>query len=209
MNSLRHLSYCVVLGIVCSFGPHAQAGTALGTDQRDGPVLNALLLHLLADPELDLTTVPTNRAQILLHIRTPEKTGFLQPGQIHGDIRNHWLPDDVERDLRHRNSKPDAKPDTYEAVAAFFTNLTFSSGIVVGDLSGLCKRRSPLSTFEGTYPRARGWLEAYLPGYSEDGTLAIVRAMVGPSAHGATVTALLEKRGDNWVVDWYEIVTYV
>src|SRR4051794_8445641 len=128
MKSLKLLSGCVALGIVWTFVSVAEVPTPIVPDQRDQRVLDALLLHLLADSGFDLTTVPTSRAQIVLNVRTPEKTGFLQPDQICGDIGSHTLPSGVERDLRRRNSKSDAKPDTYESVPVFFTNLTFSSG---------------------------------------------------------------------------------
>jgi hypothetical protein len=59
------------------------------------------------------------------------------------------------------------------------------------------------------HPKARGFLDAYLPGYSKDGTHAVVRAGVDPSAHGAMLTAVLEKRGDKWTVVWYYIAYFV
>jgi hypothetical protein len=100
-----------------------------------------VLLRLVADPEFDMTRAPTNGAVIVLHTRTPEKTGFLMSHQIRGDIGSHTLPRDVEGDLRRRNTIPDAKPDTYDAVAAFYTNLAFSARIVVADLTE--NRRTP------------------------------------------------------------------
>lgn len=49
---------------------------------------------------------------------------------------------------------------------------------------------------------------AFLPGYSEDGSYAVVRAAVGPWAHAAMLTAVLEKSGDKWIVKWYCITRY-
>jgi hypothetical protein len=175
---------------------------------RDLEVLEALLLHLLAESGVDLTSVPTNQAEIVLHVRTPEKTGFLLEDQMRGDVRSHALPSDLERDLRQRNSKADAGPGPYEAVAAFYTNLAFSSGIAVRDLSEVWKQRPSFFSFKEACPKARGWVEAYLPGYTKDGTRAVVRAMVGPWAHAASITALLERCNDKWVVKWYEVARY-
>jgi hypothetical protein len=169
-------------------------------------VLEALLLHLLNDPKLDLTSVPTNGATIILHGRTPEKTGLLMPGQIQSDIGNRTLPEDAERDLRRRNSPAEAKPDTYDAVTAFYTNLTFAPGIVVTNLSK--RQRRSVRSLEDAHHNARGWLEAYLTGYSKDGTRAVVRAGVGPWGHAAMLTAVLENRGGKWAVEWYDIAFY-
>jgi hypothetical protein len=169
--------------------------------------LEAVLLRLLADPDFDMTRTSTNGAVIVLHTCTPDKTGFLMSHQIRSDIGSHTLPSDVEGDLRRRNTPPDAKPDTYDAVAAFYTNLTFSARIVVADLTDKTGSRT-YGAFEKAHPKARGFARAYLPGYSKDGTRAVVRASVGPSPHGAMVTALLEKLGDKWVVKWHHIAWY-
>ncbi len=102
-----------------------------------------------------------------------------------------------------------AKPDTYDAVAASYTKLTFAAGIVVTDLTETWKGRRSFASFADAHPKARGWLEAYLPGYSADGNRAVVRAGVGPWAHAAMLTAVLEKRGGKWVVVWYNVARFV
>jgi hypothetical protein len=171
-------------------------------------VLESLLLHLLNDPTFDMTRVSTNGASIVLHTRTPEKTGFLMAQQIRSDIGGRTLPRDAEGDLRRRNTPASAKADEYDSVTAFYTNLTFVTGIVVADSTVTAKQRRSLSSFEEARPKARGWLESYLPGYTKDGTRAVVRAGVGPWAHGAMLTALLEKGGDKWLVKWFHISRY-
>ena len=208
MNALRQFSRVALVCIASAVVSPVLGATPTVPDERDRQVLEALLLHLLADPKFDMTRVPTNGAAIVLHVRTPEKTGFLQSHQMKSDIGGHSLPGDAERDLRHRNSQPDAKPDTYEAVVASFTNLTFGAGIVVADLTDKWGGRRFYRAFEEAHPKARGWVQAYLPGYSNDGARAVVRAGVGPSAHGAIVTALLEKSGDRWLVKWHYIAWY-
>jgi len=177
-------------------------------DDRDRQVLEAVLLRLLADPDFDMTRTSTNGALIVLHTCTPEKTGFLMSHQIHSDIGSHTLPSDAEGDLRRRNTPPNAKPDTYDSITAFYTNLTFKAQIVLADLTDRTAGRQSYGAFEKAHPNARGFARAYLPGYSKDGTRAVVRAGVGPSPHGAMVTALLEKVGDNWIVKWHHIAWY-
>src|SRR5262245_62072827 len=134
MITLRQFCHLLLLGIVCVFSSPVSAAPP---DERDRQVLETLLLHLLSDTKFDVTRVPTNQATIVLHARTPEKTGFLESHQIRGEIGDHQLPGDAERDLRKRNSRPNAKPDTYEAVAATYTNLTFAAGILVTNLADI------------------------------------------------------------------------
>ncbi len=177
-------------------------------DERDRQVLESVLLHLLADPEFDMTSVSTNGATIVLHTRAPEKTGVLMSHQIRSDIGSRMLPGDAEGDLRKRNTPPEAKPDTYDSVTVFYTNLTFAAGIVVTNWTETREQGRPFRSFEEACPKARGWLASYLPGYSQDGTRAVVRAGIGPWAHAAMLTALLEKSGDKWVVKWYHISRY-
>jgi hypothetical protein len=82
----------------------------------------------------------------------------------------------------------------------------FGSGIVVTNLAEVSKGRGFL--FKDAQPKARGWLEAFLPGYSKNGTRAVIRAGVGPWAHAAMLTAVLEKRGDKWAVVWYYVARF-
>ncbi len=182
--------------------------SAAPPDNRDRQVLETLLLHLLSDPKFDMTRVSTNEATIVLHARTPDKTGFLMSHQIRAEIGSRELPSDAEGDLFRQNTPTDAKPGSFDSVPAFYTNLTFAAGIVVADLTKTWKRRSSFASFEEAHPKARGWLQAYLPGYSADGNRAVVRAGVGPWAHAAMLTAVLDRRGDKWTVVWYHVARF-
>jgi hypothetical protein len=206
MNTLRQFSRLTLLCIAVAFVSPVFGANTTVADERDRQVLEAVLRRLLADSASG-TRVSTNGAVIVLHKRTPEKTSPLMSQQIRIDIGSHTLPSDVEGDLRRRNIPADTKPDTYDAITAFYTNLTFSTGIVVADLTDKTGGRT-YGAFEKAHPKARGFARAYLPGYSKDGTRAVVRASVGPSPHGAMVTALLEKLGDKWVVKWHHIARY-
>jgi len=197
MNALRKFRHVLLLCIASAFVLPASAAPP---DERDRQVLETLLLHLLADSKFDVTRVSTNGTMIVLDTRTPEGTGFLMSHQIRAEIGSRKLPGDAESDLRRRNTPADARPDTYDSVTAYYTNLSFAVGIVVTNLTKISLRNA--------YPKARGFLDAYLPGYSKDGTRAVVRAGVAPSAHGAMLTAVLEKRGDKWVVAWYHVVHF-
>lgn len=203
--------------------------------ERDRQVLEALLLHLLSDKKFNLTYVSrsssasssASKATIVLHPRTPEKTGMIQESQMRAETGGtHTLPPDAAQDLRQRNSKLSAHSSIYEAVAVSFTGWKFAAPIVVEDWearrdnarksggsggSGGTRRRDSNFDFEERHPRAKGWVRTYLPGYSKDGTRAFVRAWTGPSSHGATVTALLERNPSSgkWQVKWYRLAFYV
>jgi hypothetical protein len=205
MHARRQLRHLFLVCIACTF---VLPVAATPPDERDRQVLETLLLHLLFDSKFDLTRVSTNGPTIVLHTRTPEKTGFLMSRQIRAEIGSRKLPSDAEADMRQRNTPADAKPHTYDSVAASYTNLTFAADIVVTDLTQTWKGRRSSTLFGDAHPKARGWLEAYLPGYSADGTRAVVRAGVGPWAHAAMLTAVLEKRGDKWVVAWYYVARF-
>jgi hypothetical protein len=205
MNLLRQFRHILLVCIACFF---VMPISAAPPDERDRQVLEKLLLHLLSDPKFDMTRVSTNGATIVLHIRTPEKTGFLMSHQIRAEIGSRKLPSDAETNMRRRNTPADAKPDSHDAVTASYTNLTFAAGVVVKDLTETWKGWRSSTLFEDAHPKARGWLEAYLPGYSTDGNRAVVRAGVGPWAHAAMLTAVLEKRGDKWVVAWYHVARF-
>jgi len=208
MNALRQFFTFGLLGIGLAIKALALGATPIVPDDRDRQVLESLLLHLLGDTHFDMTRVSTNGASILLHANTPEKTGFLMPHQIHSEIGGRSLPSDAETDMRRRNTPVDAKSDAFGSARASYTNLTFAAGIVVTDLTETWKPQRSFRSFEDAHPKARGWLEAYLPGYSKDGTRAVVRAGVGPWAHAAMLTAVLEKRGDKWVVVWYHVARF-
>jgi hypothetical protein len=208
MKTLGSFCFITLLSSFCAcFSPAIGATPAL-PDERDRQVLEALMLHLLSDPKFDMTKTSTNGATIVLHTRTPEGTGFLGSEQIRGELDGRKLPRDAENDLRRRNTPQGAKPDSYDAVPVSYTNLTFAAGILVVNLNETIQRRSRFGSFEKAQPKARGWLEAYLPGYSKDGDVAVVRAGVGPWAHGAMLTAVLGKRGPGWQVKWYTVARF-
>ncbi len=188
--------------------PGCEAETT-APDARDHQVLRALLIRLLADPKFDMTHAPTNGAEIVLHVRTPLRIGGVEPVQIQVDARDHTLPNDALENLRSRNTPQDASSDNYKAVSANYTDLAFSAPIIVGDFIVEDEEdRLMYREFIRTYPKARGFLQAHLPGYSKDGRRAVVRAWVGPLQHGGMVTALLEKREQEWVVTWHRITSY-
>jgi len=180
-------------------------------NDQDKQVLQVALLHLLAADDFD-TDIGKKRAQhsvIVLSARTPERTGMTRPEQTQHDLaKGHRIPDDIQRDLLRRNEQP----GIYHARVASFRGLSFDRRIVISEIAKRSTRElfeSERVLFEKAYPTARGYAKAFLPGYSQDGSHAVVRALVGPSPHGGTATVLLQRIAGTWVVKWYDIAWYL
>jgi hypothetical protein len=166
-------------------------------DERDQAVLEALLLHLLPNPQFDLTGVGANGATIVLDSRTPGGNRLFKPALMRGprDIGpGHAIPNDVQTDATRRNGD----------LPASFSGLKFDAPITLAELPRSTGRgKGDPQWFQHAWPNGRAWVHAWLPGYSTDGAWAVVRGWVGPSAHGALLTAFLAKQGGKWSVDWY------
>lgn len=204
MKAPRHFSVILLLCFLCRISTSTAGEPAVIPDERDRQVLEAVLLDLLPDVAFRNARLPRTATNIVLHLRTPEKTGMIQPDQMRYDTgKEHTIPEDIAGALVRRN----AKPGTYDSVFALFKDLKFDPRIIVDEVAGKNEGRSP--AFEQKYPSARGWVEPYLPGYSKDGTRAVVRAWIGPSEHGAVATALLEKTGGKWLVKWHHLAFFL
>lgn len=192
--------------VSCSRGP--QPAQSTGEDTRrsesrspgdqDWAVLEVVLTDLRTFGNFGRTR--NKNGQIVLHFATddrPFKNSIDR--QTEGEARNrgHTIPADAYKHLVRRNDR-----------AWFFRAFTpLSDAIIVADIDPISNNRN-WQAFETAYPDAKGWVEARLPGYSRDGRLAVVRGFVGPTAHGATVTYLLEKDGETWTVRWRFLSLY-
>ncbi len=176
-------------------------------NERDKQVLETALLHLLAADDFNFTAADKGEPLIVLHAQTPEYSGMIRPEQIRGEIREGFtIPDGIQRDLLRRNEQP----GSYRARVASFSDLEFDQQILVAEVTAQQERfkETRFDAFAMAYPRARGYVEAYLPGYSKDGSHALVRACVGPSPHGAMATILVERSGHKWLVKWCYIALF-
>jgi len=193
------------------------AGENISTipDERDRQVLEAMMLHVLAVrnvPEIEKDSALAffrhgrEGKTILMHPSTPEgSTIYLSHSQIARDLHDFTLSQDIEDHLRHRNTSVKSKRGRDESVETTYTGLKFAPEIVVTDLTEIWKAGVFLAD---THPDALCWIEHYLPGYSSDGNEAVVRSFIGPTAHGATITACLVKSNNKWVVKWFRIARY-
>ncbi len=206
MNIFRQFSSFLVLGVYFGFVWPVPAASQLIPDDRDRQVLEVVLLRVLTDPDCDMTRISANGTTIVLNLRTPEKTGMIRREQMENDVgKGHPVPNGVQNDLLRRNEKP----GTYDSQLASFAGLNFDQRVVITNVTAIVAGDRFGRAFTQAQPKARAWVEAWLPGYSKDGAHAIVRAWIGPSDHGAVITAFLEKKGDKWVIKWFQLTHFV
>jgi uncharacterized protein (TIGR02246 family) len=107
------------------------------------------------------------------------------------------IPDDIRADLRRRDDGPPTSLADFRPA---------NPRIIVRDLDELFgPAEGPLSAiaaFDERYPDAWGYVSTHLPGYSTDGSSAVVVFEGGPSAHGLDWVYMLSRRGKRWEVQW-------
>src|SRR5262245_44680438 len=88
-NAPRQFGNLLLLCFACAF---VVPVSAAAPDERDRQVLETLMLLLLADSKFAVRPVYTKEANIVLHSRTPEKTGLLLTHQVRSEIGSRTLP---------------------------------------------------------------------------------------------------------------------
>jgi hypothetical protein len=168
------------------------AADLLSADPRDRAVLQTVLTNLLSNPQVALFLKKKNpHTELVFVSRTPRI--LLPPkDEIQKEVRK--VLGGEFQNLVSRNSK-DRKPKQ-----ASFDGIKLSPKFILVDSDEMNDEN-----FETKYPNARGWIQAWLPGYSDDGTHAIVRARKGVAPFGAAVTASLDKKGEEWSIAWIKI----
>jgi len=63
--------------------------------------------------------------------------------------------------------------------------------------------------FADDYPKAKAYVDLWLPGYSRNGTSAIVSFFFGPRHHHTQAFYKLEKSGGSWRVEWHKFNYYL
>lgn len=172
-------------------------------EAEDRAVLGAFLQHILTLPPEEASLLPKSGFQIILHERTPERTGMIQSPQWKTYDTQGDVPDEMHQALLDRNVE--APP--YEARNVSYRTMDFAPPILLADVRAA--QSSRYDEFEKKFPEARAWVEAFLPGYSPDKTHALVAAWVGPTPHGAFALAALDKKEERWRISWYSIYWFV
>lgn len=168
---------------------------------EDQAVLTAALHSLLKHQDFGYRSERDTRTNIILISSNPEKFGIAEKHQVEMDT-DRKVPDEEFASFEARNRVP----GTYDTIPASYTDRVVAPPIFIYDDGDRFSDRR----FDNAFPNARGWMQPYLPGYSRDGKRAFVRGWIGPSPHGATYTATLEKKSNGqWVVTWEKIARYV
>jgi hypothetical protein len=164
----------------------------------DHEIIEMVLLDLLEFDEFNRTTDDGTRSKIVLSDKTVGSSAFLSDEHLGGEghDKEDWLiPAEIRVDLRQRNGKKPVSLSKFKPTG---------KNILLKDIS---KFQSQLQIMDA-FPDAKRYVEAWLPGYSEDGKAAIVRFWFGPSFHGATATYLLVKIDGKWKVKWRKTAHY-
>lgn len=168
---------------------------------RDQMVLNAVFRHYLEDRE-EHYLMAGNEPILYVHMRNPDKIGILD--QTDADVRGRKIPSGLVQKLIERN-----RATGYDAKLFSLEKFHLDKRVKVVNVDQMLhSERSALPNYQA-FEKSKGFFNCFAPAYSDDGTFAVVRAWVGPSYHGGTVTYLLKRQGDNWVVQWREFTMYV
>jgi len=200
---MTHIFRLILLVLVVHLVP---AGCAAPPDapgrSTDFELIELVLVDLIDFKEFhSLTGRDGKKSQIVLSDQTIGSSGFLSDDQLSSESypeKDKLVPPDIGADLRRRNPKEPI------SLSAFNPK---NPNIIVEDLSDIDGKDD--AAFEKKHPDARGYVEAWMPGYSEDGRTAVVRVLFGPTPHAATATYMLVKQDGRWKVKWRKTAYYV
>jgi hypothetical protein len=162
----------------------------------DHEIFDILLLDLIGNKDFTPATGGrgVKKSQIVFDGTTVGGIGYAWAEACCGDDVRKKIPRDVRYDVLKRN--PDGK--RYSLALYHPSN----PNILLVDL-----RPTDLDFLEfcRQYPNARGYVEAYLPGYSPNGQEAVVLFRCGPTEHGAQGAYFLIKTSGRWEIAWRDI----
>lgn len=169
--------------------------------QQDSLVMETVLLDLLGNEEFftSMNLYDGEENEIILDGKTDGESFYLRQNQIEGELdKGQAIPEELGDELRRRNK-------VGVSLEGFTPN---APSILVRDLSELPDGTAFAEAFVTRFPRAKAYVEAWLPAYSKDGTTALVRFWFGPTPHGAAGTYLLIKESDQWKVQWRSLAYF-
>ncbi len=175
----------------------SEPGSAIVDNELDYALLNIVLADLDATDVYDVADWERDqRTTIELHHATRWRTPTISEKRIWTGSRGEKIPPDIRKDLMRRNQNSVSLADFTPACA----------NVHVEDLRDVLRSRryTTWKAFQERYPRSKGFVHTWLPGYSLDGRKAMVRCRIGPARTGARTVAsyLLEQRDGQWQVVW-------
>jgi hypothetical protein len=135
--------------------------------------------------------------EIVLYKHTAPGPGMISDSQLNSELDDTQANDvslKIREQLLRRN---------WESIS--LETLKFSdSHIVLAE-----PKPDPFGeNFSKQFPKAKGWVQIYLPGFSEKRDKAVLRLRFGPSPHGASATYFLIKKDGKWQVKWRDFAYY-
>lgn len=188
----------------------------------DLKVLDAALSDFASDPKFEPIPSFAKGRRVVIHRETLGGSAYVRADQVQADSREGQLPGDAVADLEARNNgglvtvSGMTFSSTQRAGAALVGWTPSTSDVIVTDLTRFRStnpRWDKPFEFEEALLKVHADAKAYawvsLPGYTADGSKAIVRVSFGPTAHGAMATYLLQKGPEGkWTVTWRKRAYY-
>ncbi|MCC9642256.1 hypothetical protein LOC71_08215 [Rhodopirellula sp. JC740] len=160
--------------------------------QSDLVILDTVLKDLAVR---DVGTYPGGKTVYVSQHSLGKNDFYLGNSQLSSDLRDQGIPDGIALSLRERN----------RAVVPIWDEGLETPHAKIGNYDQLMDEE-----FEDKdYPDCKLIATFWLPGYSTDGNLAMVRFAISPTAHGATATYLLRRDGESWTIEWFDESFYV
>ncbi len=183
------------------------------TSHIDEQLLDVALVDLLTNSDFDEAL---GSDSIVLALKGPGRA--LYRGAFPPPDARPTFPISAElwENFQARNSTPTRVPDDLQAVLpAHFDWSGFvprDKRILVRDVDHIYHNRDGLagwSDFRSLYPRAKGYIIAWRPGYSKDTNTALLPFVTAPSYHGGIGGYILKKVRKKWKIAFRHIHEYI
>jgi hypothetical protein len=203
MSITRSMSLLMILAVPVVRAP---AGEPVGQfSKRDAAVLEAVLKDYgdAANP-IHANFLAVRRPGQFVVLDSESATFLpalaLDQGRLNlrlGDTPAQAVSKEIGDDLRRRNSEAFASLKDFRPKDVKVTVVDIEE-----TLADVATPAEQYNKFWELYPDSWGLVYAYLPGYSKDGTTAVVPLVSGPSMQMQFDTYFLKKEDGRWKVEW-------
>jgi hypothetical protein len=204
------MSFVPALVALFAIGSEAHAVQLQQPTQRDHDVLQALMTAVLRDKNLNIN----GNESVLLCKLSPSRSGFLLCYPfLPSTVAGHKLPADAVSDFNARNDLYSDGQRHKDKSRFDYSSFKLPQGVVLTSIEGsrlegwldIPSGVKPPGDEAPINPNGNSWFEAYVPGYSRDGSIAVVSGPFGPALGMATLDAVLKKRHGRWVMTWHRL----
>jgi hypothetical protein len=173
--------------------------------ENDCEIIRVAVRHLWENGANYLFDGAEDPRKVLVHresITVRMKKGYHYPEyKLSSNVPSEYVKDEMQDSFVKRN-----------ATSCSISLCGFSSNKVQSHDIRWDRSESALSfllKFPERYPHAKGYIKVFLPAYSEDGELAVLRMSLGPSHHGASGSYVLRRTPKGWGVVWRDIAVFL